>query len=53
MRLDAAAAERNSPSWRLPRPDRRIVGSYAPDETDEFKRQSEAYFAACHAVGAR
>ncbi len=51
MRLDAAAAERNSPLWRLPRPGTRIVGSYAPNETDEFKRQSEVYFAACHAAG--
>ena len=51
MHLDAAAAERNSPLWRLPRPDTRIVGSYAPSETDEFKRQSEVYFAACRAVG--
>ncbi len=51
MRLDAAAAARNSPLWRLPRPGTRIVGSYAPKETDEFKRQSEVYFAACHATG--
>ena len=51
MRLDAAAAERNSPLWRLPPPGTRIVGSYAPSETDEFKRQSEVYFAACHAAG--
>ncbi|HWK43980.1 MAG TPA: alpha/beta hydrolase [Stellaceae bacterium] len=51
MHLDAAAAERNSPLWRLPRPGTRIVGSYAPRETDEFKRQSEVYFAACHAAG--
>ena len=51
MRLDAAAAERNSPLWRLPRPGTRIIGSYAPNETDEFKRQSEIYFAACAAAG--
>ena len=51
MRLDDAAAERNSPLWRLPRPGVRIVGSYAPNETDEFKRQSEVYFAACAAAG--
>ncbi len=51
MRLDGPAAERNSPLWRLPRPGTRIVGSYAPSETDEFKRQSEVYLAACHAAG--
>ena len=51
MRMDAAEAGRNSPLWRLPRPGTRIVGSYAPSETDEFKRQSEVYFAACHAAG--
>ena len=51
LRLDAAAAARNSPLWQLPRPGMRIVGSYAPNETDEFKRQSEVYFAACHAAG--
>lgn len=51
LRLDAASAERNSPLWRLPAAGTRIVGSYAPNETDEFKRQSEVYFAACHAAG--
>lgn len=53
LRLDAAAAERNSPLWRLPRPGLPVVGSYAPSETDEFKRQSEVYLAACHAAGCR
>ena len=51
MRMDSDAAGRNSPLWRLPPPGTRIVGSYAPNETDEFKRQSEVYFAACHAAG--
>lgn len=51
LQLDAAAAERNSPLWQLPPAGTRIVGSYAPNETDEFKRQSEVYFAACHAAG--
>ena len=51
MQMDAAAALRNSPLWQLPRAGVRIVGSYAPSETDEFKRQSEVYFAACHAAG--
>lgn len=51
MGLDAASALRNSPLWQLPLPGTRIVGSYAPSETDEFKRQSEVYFAACHAGG--
>ncbi len=53
MKLDDAAALRNSPLWQLPRSGLRIVGSYAPSETDEFKRQSEVYFAACQAVGCR
>ena len=53
MRMDDAAALRNSPLWFLPRAGTRIVGSYAPSETDEFKRQSEVYFAACHASGCK
>jgi len=53
LRLDAAAALRNSPLWLLPRGGLPIVGSYAPNETDEFKRQSEVYFAASRAAGCR
>lgn len=51
LRLDAAAAERNSPLWRLPRAGLPVLGSYGPNETDEFKRQTEVYLAACHAAG--
>jgi arylformamidase len=51
MQLDAAAAHRNSPLFRLPARPLRLVFSYAPNETDEFKRQTETYLAACRAVG--
>ena len=51
MLLDAAGARRNSPLWQLPAAGTRIVGSYAPSDTVEFQRQSEVYFAACHAAG--
>lgn len=53
LRLDDAAALRNSPLWRLPRRGLPIIGSYAPSETDEFKRQSEVYFAACTTIGCK
>jgi arylformamidase len=51
MQLDAAAARRNSPMFHLPAPPLPLVFSYAPNETDEFKRQTETYLAACRAVG--
>ena len=51
VRLDAAAAHRNSPMFHLPARPLPLVFSYAPNETDEFKRQTEAYLAACRAVG--
>jgi arylformamidase len=49
--LDAAAAHRNSPLFHLPARPLPLVFSYAPNETDEFKRQTEIYLAACRAVG--
>ena len=51
LKLDRAAALRNSPIRMLPPPGLPMVFSYAPNETDEFKRQSEVYMAACQAVG--
>ena len=51
MQLDAAAAQRNSPLFHLPARPLPLVFSYAPNETDEFKRQTETYLAACRAVG--
>ncbi|HXW28129.1 MAG TPA: alpha/beta hydrolase [Xanthobacteraceae bacterium] len=53
LALDAAAAHRNSPLFHLPARPLPLVFSYAPNETDEFKRQTEIYLAACHAVGCR
>lgn len=53
LKLDAAAAHRNSPMFHLPARPLRLVFSYAPNETDEFKRQTETYLAACRAVGCR
>ena len=51
VQLDAAAAHRNSPMFHLPVRPLRLLFSYAPNETDEFKRQTETYLAACRAVG--
>jgi arylformamidase len=53
LQLDAAAARRNSPIFHLPTRPLPLVFSYAPNETDEFKRQTEIYLAACRAVGCR
>jgi arylformamidase len=53
LALDAAAAQRNSPLFHLPARPLPLVFSYAPNETDEFKRQTETYLAACRAVGCR
>lgn len=53
LALDAPGAQRNSPIFQLPARPLRLVFSYAPGETDEFKRQTEAYLAACRAVGCR
>jgi arylformamidase len=53
VQLDAAAAHRNSPMFHLPARPLPLVFSYAPNETDEFKRQTETYLAACRAVGCR
>ena len=49
--LDAASALRNSPMFGLPARPLPLVFSYAPSETDEFKRQTETFLAACRAVG--
>ena len=53
VQLDAAGAHRNSPLFHLPARPLPLVFSYAPTETDEFKRQTETYLAACRAVGCR
>jgi arylformamidase len=50
-RMDAASARRNSPLHHLPSRPMPLVISYAPSETEEFKRQSEIYAAACTARG--
>lgn len=50
-RLDAASALRNSPLHHLPAKPLPLVVSYAPNETNEFKRQSEIYASACAARG--
>ena len=51
LRLDTAGARRNSPIHQLPARPLPLVFSYAPNETDEFKRQTETYLAACRARG--
>ena len=51
LNLDAASAERLSPMRRLPARSLPLLVSYAPNETEEFKRQSECYAAACTALG--
>ncbi len=53
MGLDAAGARRNSPIHFPPARPIPLVFSYAPNETDEFKRQTEIELAACRAVGCR
>ena len=49
--LDASAALRNSPLHHLPAKPLPLIVSYAPSDTEEFKRQSEIYGAACAARG--
>jgi len=51
LRMDAAEARRSSPIHALPAAPVPLVVSYAPNETDEFKRQSEIYMAAAAARG--
>jgi arylformamidase len=53
IKLDAESALRNSPLYLLPREGLPIIGTYAPNETAEFKRQSEVYFAACTTIGCK
>jgi arylformamidase len=50
-RLDEGAVERLSPLRHLPVQPVPLVLSYAPNETEEFKRQTEIYAAACTARG--
>ncbi len=47
MKLDAEAAKRLSPLQHLPSAPVPLIVSYAPNETEEFKRQSEIYASAC------
>jgi arylformamidase len=49
--MDPSEALRNSPIHALPSAPIPLLVSYAPDETDEFKRQSEIYMAAAAAHG--
>ncbi len=51
LSLDTDSAERLSPMRRLPARPLPLLISYAPNETEEFKRQSECYAAACTALG--
>ena len=51
VRLDAQEAARLSPLHHLPARPMPLVISYAPNETEEFKRQSETYASACAAKG--
>jgi len=51
LRLTATDAAALSPLLHLPARAVPLVVSYAPTETDEFKRQSEVYMAAARARG--
>ena len=51
VQLNPASAWRNSPLHNLPSRALPLIISYAPNETEEFKRQSEIYGAACAARG--
>ncbi len=51
LRLDPQDAVGNSPIHCLPPSGTRLIVSYGQNETDEFKRQTECYAAACAAVG--
>jgi arylformamidase len=51
LKLSAADAAALSPLRHLPERAVPLVVSYAPNETDEFKRQSEVYMAAVKARG--
>ncbi len=51
-RMDRESARRNSPIRHLPAQGVPLIFSYAPNETEEFKRQTESYLAACAASGA-
>ena len=53
INLDAAGAMHLSPLLNLPSQPLPLVIAYAPNETEEFKRQSEIYAAACAARGSR
>ena len=53
VHLDASEAARLSPQFHLPARPLPLIISYAPNETEEFKRQSEIYAAACAARGAQ
>ena len=52
LNLDAAGARFLSPLHHLPTAPLPLLVAYAPNETDEFKRQSEVYAAASAARGA-
>jgi arylformamidase len=51
VRLNDESARRNSPLLHLPAAGLSLIFTYAPNETDEFKRQTETYMAACVASG--
>ncbi|MES2263906.1 MAG: alpha/beta hydrolase [Pseudomonadota bacterium] len=51
MQLDAETAHRSSPLFHLPAAPVPLLACVGGNETAEFKRQSTAYVAACHALG--
>ncbi len=51
LRLDAAAARRNSPIHHVPERGRPLILSFAEQDTREFKRQTQAYAEAWKARG--
>ena len=51
MKFDAASVARNSPMAHLPHPGTRVIAAVGGLETDEFKRQTLEYGAACRAIG--
>ena len=53
MKLDEAAAIRNSPMRMAPHPGTEVIAAVGENETAEFKRQTEEYADMCRAAGLR
>ena len=51
LNLDATSAAALSPQLHLPARPLPLLICYAPNETEEFKRQAECYAASCRALG--